>query len=449
MRERPSVFVGSSTEGLPAAKAIQVALDHACEARLWSQGVFGLSQGTLEALVAGASQFDYAILVLTPDDLVDSRGSQRTAARDNVLFELGLFMGVLGPRRTFIVFDRTADIRLPSDLAGVTCATYEPHGSGQPGGLRASLGAPCALIEEAMDAQGLRVKAADIVDYQNTIRKLQDQLRGRRASVSPLLVEGGLLRRQRKNSGVGDILIAPFLIDVFPVTNQEFGRFITESEEWNAAGIYKKYGIPYYLCDFRGNVAPEDKWDHPVVWVNWYAAAAFCNWRSTTEGRGAVYVFRSPTDVGSDLTLDGWRLPTEAEWEIAARAGTETEDPWNGDVNPTQANYGHCYRETTSVGRFEPNALGIFDMLGNVKEWCHDWYSDKRPSARVRNPSGPFTGRFKIFRGASFMDGKELLRFAQRGKLPPENTNPDFGFRCVRRPGITSEPTRGTSRRRR
>ena len=433
MLKRPSVFVGSSTEGLPVAKAIQVALDHACETHLWSQGVFGLGQGTLEALVSAASKVDFAILVLTPDDLVESRGSQGAAARDNVLFELGLFMGVLGLLRTFIVFDRTAYMRLPSDLAGVTCATYAPPESGQPHGLRASLGAPCALVEEAMNAQGLRVKAAEIAHYQNTIRRLQDQLRGRRVSANPVLVEGGPFVGLPKQSGIGDILIDSFLIDAFPVTNQEFERFIAESEEWNAAAIYKKYGIPYYLCEFLGNVAREDRWDHPVVWVNWYAAAAFCNWRSATEGRVAVYVFRSPTDVQADLFADGWRLPTESEWEMAARAGSAADGPWNGNVNPTQANYGHCYRGTTSVGRFEPNGLGVFDMIGNVKEWCHDWYSDKYPTFPATNPSGPETGRFKVFRGASFMGGKELLRFAQRGKLPPENTNPDFGFRCVRR----------------
>jgi formylglycine-generating enzyme required for sulfatase activity len=434
MPGRPLVFVGSSTEGLPVAKAIQVALDYVCEVRLWTQGVFGLSQGTLEALVSGAPQFDFAILVLTPDDLVESRGTEGPAARDNVLFELGLFMGVLGRRRTFIVFDRTVSLRLPSDLAGVTCATYAPHESSPSGSLGASLGSACTRIEEAMIAEGLRVKAADIANYENTIRRLQNQLRGRQASTSPVLVEGGALPRPKEPPGTGDVLIDSFLIDAFPVTNQEFERFIAENEDWSPSAIYKQYGIPYYLCEFRDNVPPEDKWDHPVVSrVSWYSAAAFCNWRSTKEGRKPVYVFHSADRVGAELSADGWRLPTECEWEMAARAGSEAEDPWDGSVNQTQANFGQCYRDTTSVGRFDPNVLGVFDMLGNVKEWCHDWYSDTQPTPPATNPIGPTAGRFKVFRGASFMDDKELLRFTRRGRLPPENTNPDFGFRCVRR----------------
>ena len=348
-------------------------------------------------------------------------------------------MGVLGRRRTFIVFDRTVNLRLPSDLAGVTCASYAPHESRPNGSLRASLGSACTLIEEAMIAEGLRVKAADIAKYESTIRRLQDQLRGRQAATNPVLVEGGALPRPKEPSGTGDVLIDSFLIDAFPVTNQDFERFIAENEEWSPAAIYRQYGIPYYLCEFRNNVPPEDKWDHPVVWVNWYSAAAFCNWRSTKEGRKPVYAFHSADRVEAELFADGWRLPTECEWEMAARAGSEAEDPWNGNVNQTQANFGQCYRDTTSVGRFDPNVLGVFDMLGNVKEWCHDWYSDTQLTPPATNPTGPTAGRFKVFRGASFTDDKELLRFARRGKLPPENTNPDFGFRCVRKTAGTPD----------
>lgn len=144
-RKRPSVFIGSSSEGLRIAKAVQVLLDESCEVTIWSQGVFGLSEGTLEALVSAADQFDFAVLVLTPDDLVESRGCTGTAPRDNVLFELGLFMGSLGRQRTFVVYDRTVAIRLPSDLAGVTSATFEPHSSGR---LESALGAATTRIEE-------------------------------------------------------------------------------------------------------------------------------------------------------------------------------------------------------------------------------------------------------------------------------------------------------------
>src|SRR5437763_2735926 len=117
---RPSVFIGSSTEGHHLAEAIQVSLDRDCEVQIWSQGVFGLGEGSLESLVEKAHEFDFAILVLTADDLVHSRGEERSAPRDNVLLELGVFLGALGRRRTFAIYDRTADLKLPSDMAGVT-----------------------------------------------------------------------------------------------------------------------------------------------------------------------------------------------------------------------------------------------------------------------------------------------------------------------------------------
>lgn len=150
-RSRPSVFVGSSTEGLEIAKALQVLLDDACEMVIWSQGVFGLSQGRLESLVHALDQFDFAVLVLTADDLVISRESSSSAPRDNVLFELGLFMGSLGRKRTFILYDRTAGLKLPSDLAGVTPATFERHNSGN---LRSALGAAATRIEEQVRRLG-------------------------------------------------------------------------------------------------------------------------------------------------------------------------------------------------------------------------------------------------------------------------------------------------------
>jgi predicted nucleotide-binding protein len=150
---RPSVFIGSSHEGLSVAQAIQVNLDRTCEVVLWNQGVYGLSQGTLETLVDKANEFDFAVLVVTPDDMTRSRGRKQQSPRDNVLLELGLFIGVLGRKRTMVVFDRSANIKLPSDLAGVTLAGYQRH---QSGNLQASLGAACTQIETTIKEQRLR-----------------------------------------------------------------------------------------------------------------------------------------------------------------------------------------------------------------------------------------------------------------------------------------------------
>lgn len=152
---RPVVFIGSSAEGLPVAQALQVNLDYCAEVILWSQGVFGLSEGSLESLVDHVADFDFALLVLSPDDLTLSRGGETPSPRDNVVFELGLFMGALGRSRTFIVYDRTASIRLPSDLAGVTAATYQPPSAGS---LQSALGACSTAIQSVIQAQGIRAR---------------------------------------------------------------------------------------------------------------------------------------------------------------------------------------------------------------------------------------------------------------------------------------------------
>lgn len=152
-KQRPSIFIGSSSEGLTIAEAIQLNLDLSCETIIWSQGLFGLSGGTLESLIIELPKFDFAILVLTPDDLTESRNINSPAPRDNVLFELGLCLGVLGRERTFIVYDRGSNLKLPSDLAGVTCATYQYHEFGT---LQSSLGAASTIIKRTIEKYGLR-----------------------------------------------------------------------------------------------------------------------------------------------------------------------------------------------------------------------------------------------------------------------------------------------------
>jgi hypothetical protein len=154
------MFIGSSVEGLPIAKAIQANLDYECETTLWSQGVFGLGGGTLESLVERLIDFDFACLVLTPDDMVTIRKVSTPSPRDNVLLELGLFISALGRKRTFIVYDRSASLRLPTDLAGVTAATFQPHASRN---WMAALGAACTQIEIAVKELGCLRAAGNTV----------------------------------------------------------------------------------------------------------------------------------------------------------------------------------------------------------------------------------------------------------------------------------------------
>ena len=144
---RPKVFIGSSVEGLEIAEVIQLGLDHVAECTIWSQGVFGLSSITVDTLIARAKRADWAVLVLTPDDLVNKRNRDGRIPRDNVIFELGLFMGALGREHTFMVYNRDLPMELPSDLAGVTPALY---GSRSDNNLAAALGPVCTLLKKAI-----------------------------------------------------------------------------------------------------------------------------------------------------------------------------------------------------------------------------------------------------------------------------------------------------------
>lgn len=141
------MFIGSSVEGLAIAEAIQLNLHHFIESQIWSQGLFGLSGGTLETLVYKLPTFDFATLVLTPDDVRVSRDQQGMIPRDNVLFELGLCIGLLGRVRTFIVHRHDTKMDLPTDLAGITPATFVLHSDGN---LQASLGPVCTQIKQAI-----------------------------------------------------------------------------------------------------------------------------------------------------------------------------------------------------------------------------------------------------------------------------------------------------------
>jgi predicted nucleotide-binding protein len=144
---RPRIFIASSVEGLPVAEAIAVNLQFFADVTIWDQGVFHLSQGWLEALDAVADQSDFAIVVLTADDMMTKRGRTYPVPRDNVIFELGFFMGRLGPERTFMVSSRDNSPTLPSDLMGVEAATYVERPDGN---LEAALGPASTRLKEAM-----------------------------------------------------------------------------------------------------------------------------------------------------------------------------------------------------------------------------------------------------------------------------------------------------------
>jgi predicted nucleotide-binding protein len=146
---RPSIFVGSSREGLDIAKAVEFNLKDDADVTIWNQNVFELSHATLESLVKLIDQFDFAVLVLTPDDILVSRHNVFETARDNVFVELGLFMGKLGRERTFVVCDQDSEVKIPSDLSGVTLAGY--HGKRKDKNMVSALSPACTQIKLSLN----------------------------------------------------------------------------------------------------------------------------------------------------------------------------------------------------------------------------------------------------------------------------------------------------------
>lgn len=151
-RVLPRLFVGSSTEGLDVAYAIQENLEFDAETTVWSQGVFIPSSMVLARLIESLERFDFAAFVFTPDDSVRIRGRDFQSVRDNVIFELGLFYGGLGQQRCFFVLPRNQEsMHLPTDLLGTTPITYSSYRSD--GNLVAALGSACNKMRHAFRAK--------------------------------------------------------------------------------------------------------------------------------------------------------------------------------------------------------------------------------------------------------------------------------------------------------
>lgn len=153
--EKPHLFIASSVEGLAVANAIQLGLSHEnLITTIWSNNAFRPSGTALDDLIQKASQYDFGLVLLTPDDLVQSRQSIKEAPRDNCIFELGLLYGALGRERTFFALPRSADIKLPSDLIGVTPITYD--GTGDLATLDSRIGPVTTLLKAEIARRGVK-----------------------------------------------------------------------------------------------------------------------------------------------------------------------------------------------------------------------------------------------------------------------------------------------------
>ena len=153
---RPRLFIGSSAESLEFAYAIQQNLEDHAEATVWKQGVFELTKSAVESLIKALDRSDFAVFVFAPNDTVRLRQREYRAVRDNVVFELGLFMGKLGRQRTFVVTPKASvDFRIPTDLAGITLGTFDPKRKDK--NLEAAFGPFCNQVRNQILRRGARV----------------------------------------------------------------------------------------------------------------------------------------------------------------------------------------------------------------------------------------------------------------------------------------------------
>ncbi len=171
---------------------------------------------------------------------------------------------------------------------------------------------------------------------------------------------------------------------------------------------------------------------HPVVLVSWYGAVEYCNWLSDREGLRKVYTIRG-REVEADWSANGYRLPTEAEWEYAARGGVQSKGyKYAGSDNLDEVAWylKNSGRKTHPVGEKKPNELGLHDMSGNVWEWCWDW-KDAYSSGAKTNPRGPEKGSFRVLRGGSWYYLAEYCRVSNRNDHDPGNRAGYGGFRVA------------------
>jgi len=173
----------------------------------------------------------------------------------------------------------------------------------------------------------------------------------------------------------------------------------------------------------------------PVTDVNWYEAALFCNALSKKIGGDTAYVYTSIDEDGQlvdldiDYTVAAVRLPTETEWEVAARAGSTTTYYW-GTAEASKYAYYAQSKGPVKVGQYLPNAFGLYDMGGNVAEWTNDWYGTY-PTTSKENYTGPENGEYRSVRGGGWSDKVTALASGERDKKMPQLAGDKVGFRIV------------------
>ncbi|MEQ8186610.1 MAG: formylglycine-generating enzyme family protein [Candidatus Eremiobacterota bacterium] len=262
---------------------------------------------------------------------------------------------------------------------------------------------------------------------------------------------------------VHKVTVSSFRMFTYEVTNSEYVLFLNAQGNQTEGGVSWINIVEDYYQGIRGG--PEAGTfsvrsgyeSRPVVYVSWYGAVAYCNWLSEQHGLTPCYgpINNRGDDPSVWRTLNGYRLPAEAEWEYACRGGNTADYYW-GEFSPSPASiakyswywdnaeegyenevnpndHGAGKRNGHNAGQKLPNAFGLYDMSGNVWEWCSDWNSTTYYGVSPdTNPSGPGSGTLRVLRGGSWHSTSEFCRSACRNCLAPNYYLNCLGFRPVR-----------------
>lgn len=252
---------------------------------------------------------------------------------------------------------------------------------------------------------------------------------------------------------VRSVTLDPFLIDKYPVTNDLFGRFVTETGYQTEA---ERFGWSFVFWSHISKARYHELVKDTVANAPWWCKVPRASWNAP-EGPGSdirrrgnfPVVHVSWHDAQAFCEWSGQRLPTEAEWEYAARGGLEQKlypwgdklrpggwhlcNIWQGDF-PREDTGDDGFTGTCPVDAFPSNGFGLFSMTGNTWEWCADWFSAQHNLAVTSNPRGPETGEARVMKGGSFLCHKSYCnryRVAARSSNTPDSSCAHTGFRCA------------------
>lgn len=260
---KPRVFIGSSTEHLEVANAIQENLDYDGYITIWNQGIFNLSSTALDDLLEALDNFDFAIFVFQPDDITTIREIQYRTVRDNIIFELGLFFGRLGKERVFYITPRSIEMfHLPTDLIGITAGTY--NDKREDGNIQASLGPFCSQVRdrlkkfiyesvtgfdnESIVAKTLVVEKPEFWEYLLTIELLKNKLESVNRSHKELLQDVIIQRKKSVDRGV----FLNFVKDSFATLTALGSQFVKCLQELTSS--FGKPGVPGNSLEIKNAV---------------------------------------------------------------------------------------------------------------------------------------------------------------------------------------------------